>query len=92
MTRIAVHPAQTTLAEWRDLYRGATATLDPACWAVVETSAAAVARIVVKANRSTGVNTGFGKLASVRIAEAESRRPAAQYRALARRGRRRSNA
>ena len=71
MTRIAVHPGATTLAEWRDLYRGATATLDPNCWAAVETSAAAVARIVVKGEPVYGVNTGFGKLASVRIAEAD---------------------
>jgi histidine ammonia-lyase len=71
MTEISLHPGATPLADWRELYRGATVTLDPACWAGVDSSAAAVARIVRKGEPVYGVNTGFGKLASVRIAESD---------------------
>jgi histidine ammonia-lyase len=68
MTEILLHPGATSLGEWLAVYRGAGADLDPACWPRVEASAAAVARIVRKGEPVYGVNTGFGKLASVRIA------------------------
>jgi histidine ammonia-lyase len=71
MTDIVLHPGATPLEDWRAVYRGAGATLDSACWPGVETSAAAVARIVAKGEPVYGVNTGFGKLASVRIAAAD---------------------
>src|SRR5271155_3646678 len=71
MTDILLNPGGTPLADWRGISRGAGATLDPACWPQVEASAAAVARIVRKGEPVYGVNTGFGKLASVRIAEAD---------------------
>jgi histidine ammonia-lyase len=63
----ALKPGQVTLAQWRDIYRGATPTLDPACADAVAASAATVARIVAKGDPVYGINTGFGKLASVRI-------------------------
>ena len=71
MTDIALHPGDLPLCNWRAIYRGAGAKLDPGCWHIVEASAAAVARIVVKGEPVYGVNTGFGKLASVRIAAAD---------------------
>jgi histidine ammonia-lyase len=71
MTDIVLHPGATSLGDWRAIYRGAGAVLDSACWPGVEASAAAVARIVRKGEPVYGVNTGFGKLASVRIAEAD---------------------
>jgi histidine ammonia-lyase len=71
MTKISLHPGATPLLAWREIYRGATATLDSSCWPEVESSSAAVARIVGKGEPVYGVNTGFGKLASVRIAEAD---------------------
>ena len=71
MTDIVLHPGKTPLAGWRDIYRGAGATLDAAAWPRVEAGAAAVGRIVAKGDPVYGVNTGFGKLASVRIAEAD---------------------
>ncbi|HYZ48086.1 MAG TPA: histidine ammonia-lyase, partial [Sphingomonas sp.] len=61
-------PGSVSLAEWRDTYRGGLVALDPACMARVEASAAAVERIVAKGAPVYGVNTGFGKLASVGIA------------------------
>jgi histidine ammonia-lyase len=71
MTNLVLHPGATTLKDWRAIYRGAGATLDSGCWPGVEASAASVARIVGKGEPIYGVNTGFGKLASVRIAEAD---------------------
>ena len=71
MTEILMQPGSISLGHWREIYRGADATLDPACWPGVEESAAAVARIVGRGEPIYGVNTGFGKLASVRIAEAD---------------------
>ncbi len=68
MTDITLHPGNTSLAQWRAIYRGAGAALDTACWPAVAASAAAVARIVATGAPVYGVNTGFGKLASVRIA------------------------
>ena len=60
-------PGQVALAQWRAIYRGATPTLDPACGHAVKSSAETVARIVAKGEPVYGINTGFGKLASVRI-------------------------
>jgi histidine ammonia-lyase len=68
MTDIVLHPGATSLRDWRAIYRGAGARLDPACWPRVEASAAAINRIVARGEPVYGVNTGFGKLASVRIA------------------------
>jgi histidine ammonia-lyase len=67
MNEIVLKPGAVALADWRAIYRGATPQLDPACRPGVEASAAAVARIVAKGKPVYGVNTGFGKLASVRI-------------------------
>lgn len=66
-TSFTLLPGRVTLAQWRDIFRGATPTLDPACAAGVAASAATVARIVAKGEPVYGINTGFGKLASVRI-------------------------
>jgi histidine ammonia-lyase len=68
MTAIVLQPGRISLADWQAVYRGAGASLDPACWPAVEASAAAVGRIVAQGEPVYGVNTGFGKLASVRIA------------------------
>ena len=67
MTEIVLKPGNATLADWRAIYRGAVPKLDPACQAQIAASAAAVARIVAKGEPVYGINTGFGKLASVRI-------------------------
>ena len=59
------------LDAWRAVYRGEAATLDPACLPAVAESAAAVERILCRAEAVYGINTGFGKLASVRIGDAD---------------------
>ena len=65
---ILLRPGNVALAEWREIYRGASVALDTACLPVIERSAAAVASMVAKGDPVYGINTGFGKLASVRIA------------------------
>jgi histidine ammonia-lyase len=61
-------PGRAALADWRAVYEGATPSLDPSCREKVAAGAAAVERIVGKGEPVYGINTGFGKLASVRIA------------------------
>ena len=67
MTTITLTPGSATLADWRAIYRGATPKLDPAALPKIEASAETVARIVARGEPVYGINTGFGKLASVRI-------------------------
>ena len=67
MTGIVLLPGEVPLADWRAIYRGASAKLDPSAAGPVAESAAAVARILAKNQPVYGINTGFGKLASVRI-------------------------
>lgn len=64
-------PGQAPYADWLAIYRGAKPRLDPACADAITSSAAAVARIVAKGDPVYGINTGFGKLASVRIDAAD---------------------
>ncbi|MCC6989969.1 MAG: histidine ammonia-lyase, partial [Acidobacteria bacterium] len=57
------------LAAWRAIYFGAAARLDPACRARIEAGAGVIERVVAAGAPVYGVNTGFGKLASVRIGD-----------------------
>ena len=66
-----ITPGAMTLADWRAIYEGASAALNAEAWDAIDASAAAVARIVAKGDPVYGINTGFGKLASVRIASHE---------------------
>ncbi|MCP8937102.1 histidine ammonia-lyase [Alsobacter sp. SYSU M60028] len=71
MTSIVLRPGDASLADWRAIYRGATPSLDPACARAVAAGAEAVARILARGEPVYGINTGFGKLASVRIDDAD---------------------
>jgi histidine ammonia-lyase len=71
MIAIVLTPGSTTLASWRSIYRGASPRLDAGCRAAVERSAATVAQIASKSEPVYGINTGFGKLATVRIEAAD---------------------
>ncbi|QUM73759.1 histidine ammonia-lyase [Sphingopyxis granuli] len=64
-------PGAVTLSQWHAIYRGDAPPLDPSCMARVDAGAAAVARILARQRPVYGINTGFGKLASVRIADDE---------------------
>ena len=64
-----LHPGTTTLATLEAIWRSdGPVALDPAVRAGVTASAAVVARAARGTVPVYGVNTGFGKLASVRIA------------------------
>ncbi|MDE2357488.1 MAG: histidine ammonia-lyase [Alphaproteobacteria bacterium] len=69
MTVLTLVPGAVDLSDWRRIWQGASARLDAAAWPRVEASAAAVARILARGEPVYGVNTGFGRLASVRIAD-----------------------
>ncbi|MCG2662622.1 aromatic amino acid lyase, partial [Brevundimonas sp.] len=64
---IVMHPGEVSLADWRAIYRGAAAVLHPDAARPIRASAAAVERILARGEPVYGINTGFGKLASVRI-------------------------
>lgn len=69
MTTLTLVPGKATLAELRRIYReGLSATLDRACKPAVEGSAAVIMAAAAGSTPVYGVNTGFGKLASMRIA------------------------
>ncbi len=68
MNDVVLRPGEVSLSEWAAIYHGAAARLDPACAPLIAESAAAVERILARGEPVYGINTGFGKLASVRIA------------------------
>ena len=71
MNQVQLTPGAVDLADWRAIYRGAVPQLDPACAPRIAASADAIARILAKGEPVYGINTGFGKLASVRIEDAD---------------------
>jgi urocanate hydratase len=68
---VVLRPGHTSLADWRAIYRGGTVTLDPVCHAAIADAARAVDAILAKGEPVYGINTGFGRLASIRIAPAD---------------------
>jgi histidine ammonia-lyase len=64
---ITLTPGHATLADWRAVADGAGVRLDPAALPAVEASARTVDAIVARGAPVYGINTGFGKLASVHI-------------------------
>lgn len=71
MTSVLLDPGRVSLADWRAIYEGAEVMLDGRCAAAVHDSAAAVQRILKRGEPVYGINTGFGKLATVRIEPAD---------------------
>ncbi|WP_375394372.1 histidine ammonia-lyase [uncultured Sphingomonas sp.] len=71
MSELVLTAGAVGLADWRAVYRGAVARLDPASGPAIAGSAASVTRILAKGLPVYGINTGFGKLASVRIGDAD---------------------
>ncbi len=65
-------PGKMTLGEIEAIYRGAAVSIDPACRGAVEKSQAVIAAAAAGDVPVYGVNTGFGKLASVRIAPGDT--------------------
>jgi histidine ammonia-lyase len=68
---ITLVPGAVPLAVWRRVHAGAGVRVDPSCREPVEAGAATIARVIATHAPVYGVNTGFGKLAQVRIADAD---------------------
>ncbi len=64
-------PGSVSLSDWRLVYRGAEVELDQSCRPRIEAAASTIDAIVAKGEPVYGINTGFGKLASVRIGTAD---------------------
>lgn len=64
---IAIVPGSNTLADWRRIYWGSPFQLSGAADSRINAGAEAVQNIIRKGAPVYGINTGFGKLASVRI-------------------------
>ncbi len=68
MTTLTLTPGAITLAHLAEVYwNGAGVKLDPACRAAVDTAADRIAAAAAGEDPIYGVNTGFGKLASMKI-------------------------
>src|SRR5271163_2227655 len=68
---VALRAGEASLADWRAIWRGAQVAIDPSHRPAVAASAAAVERIRARGEPVYGINTGFGKLAGVRIEPAD---------------------
>ncbi|MEH6740715.1 MAG: histidine ammonia-lyase [Sulfitobacter sp.] len=68
MTTLTLTPGAVTLDDLADIYwNEAAVSLDPACYPAIELAHARIAKAVAGIDAVYGVNTGFGKLASVKI-------------------------
>ncbi len=69
---LTLHPGSVSLAMLEKIYwSGEAARLDPACDAAIAKAAAIVDQVVQGNAPVYGINTGFGKLASIRIDAAD---------------------
>ena len=68
---VELAPGDVRLAQWRAVYEGKNVSLTPGSRLNVQAAAQAVAAILAKGEPVYGINTGFGKLASVHIAPAD---------------------
>ncbi len=68
---VILHPGEVSLADWRAIYRGAEVRLDPKAAPSIREGAAALERILARGEPVYGINTGFGRLANVRIDAAD---------------------
>jgi histidine ammonia-lyase len=71
MTGITLRPGSATLVDWRTIYRGSSVTLVPDCYEAVARGAAVIEAILARGEPVYGINTGFGKLANIRIGAAD---------------------
>ncbi|WP_324617380.1 histidine ammonia-lyase [Microvirga alba] len=68
---VTLIPGSVSLADWRRVYLGAAVSLDDRCRPRIDAGAKTIEAIVAKGEPVYGINTGFGKLASVRIDDAD---------------------
>jgi histidine ammonia-lyase len=68
ISAVIIKPGHAALADWRAIAAGAPVRLHPSAAIAVEAGAAALAAIIARGEPVYGINTGFGRLASMRIA------------------------
>jgi histidine ammonia-lyase len=68
---LTLSPGHAALTDWRAVLDGAAVTLDATSGKAIAAAQTIVDDIVAAGTVTYGVNTGFGKLASVRIADAD---------------------
>lgn len=68
---IIINPENVTFDEWRKIYQGRIPIIDAKAHNKINQSAQAVHRILAKKEPIYGINTGFGKLANIRISDDE---------------------
>ena len=71
MTTVSLNPGAAHLTDWRAILDGAVASLGGDSARNIASGQKIVEEIVAAGTVTYGVNTGFGKLASVRIADAD---------------------
>lgn len=71
MTSQILLPGEISLSQWRTIYHGSGVKLHPSCMPSIAAGAEAVARILSRGDPVYGINTGFGRLASVRINDSD---------------------
>jgi histidine ammonia-lyase len=72
MNTLTLKPGTLDLAQLRQAYQQALRVeLDPAAYAAIDASVACVENILAEGRTAYGINTGFGLLASTRIAPAD---------------------
>jgi histidine ammonia-lyase len=68
MKPLVLKPGAVSLTDLKAVYEGALPSLDESCREKIAAAAGVIKKIVDKGDPVYGINTGFGKLASVRIA------------------------
>jgi histidine ammonia-lyase len=71
---VIIRPGAMGLSDWRAIYFGADVELDASAKPAVEAGAETIRAILEKGEPVYGINTGFGRLASVRIDTADLER------------------
>jgi histidine ammonia-lyase len=64
---ITIEPGSASLADWRHIYMGSGAHLSKEGWQAIAAAANEVTRLIANGAVIYGLNTGFGKLAHVRV-------------------------
>ena len=67
MSGVVVLPGRMKLSAWRAVYEGAGVSLEQGAYRAVEAGARAIESILGRGEPVYGINTGFGRLATIRI-------------------------
>jgi len=71
VTKIVLNPGKVSLGQWRAVYRGGAIRLSPSADARIADGARALGEILRAGKPVYGLNTGLGKLATVKVAAAD---------------------